>query len=284
MSLDATADPNHESPPSDGAVVAGVRFQRAGKIYWFDASGHSDLEVGDMALVDTTRGRQLGEVAVLRPLGEAEDAKGMSPVWRRATGRDLALRQHWEAKESEALELARRAAGETRLPIKVISAEYSFDGQRLTLLYVSEEKNPRVDPFLRKLRDRLPARVDLRRVGSRDHAKNCGGYGACGEPRCCARFLTDFAPVSIKMAKAQGISLSPSEITGVCGRLRCCLAYEQESYEEASRAMPRRKKRVRTPAGVGQVVDLLPLKGVVVVQIDDRRVEVNVEDVELDTS
>jgi len=286
--LNAATDSDQEAPPSappSGKItVAGIRFQRAWKVYLFDASDHPDVEVGDMALVDTTRGRQLGEVALLRPSGEGEVTKSLSPVWRRATGRDLAMRQHWEAKESEALDTARRTADESRLPIKLISAEYSFDGQRLTLLFVSEEKNLRIDPLLRRLRDRLPARVDLRRVGSRDHAKACGGYGACGEPRCCARFLADFVPVSIKMAKVQGISLSPSEITGVCGRLRCCLAFEHKAYEEASRSMPRRKKRVRTPAGDGRVVDLLPLKGVVVVQIGDRRVEVDAEDLELITS
>jgi cell fate regulator YaaT (PSP1 superfamily) len=282
--LDAATDSDQGAPPSGVVTLAGVRFQRAGKVYFFDASDHPDLEVGDMALVDTTRGRQLGEVAVLRPVGEGEETSGLSPVWRRATGRDLALRQHWEAKESEALDMARRAAHEARLPIKLIRAEYSFDGQRLTLLYVGEDKNLRVDPLLKRLRDRIPARIDLRRVGSRDHAKACGGYGACGEPRCCARFLADFARVSIKMAKVQGISLSPSEITGVCGRLRCCLAFENEAYEEASRSMPRRKKRVRTPAGEGRVVDLLPLKGVVIVQVGDDRIEVDVEDVEPITS
>ena len=139
--MDAQTDSDPQAPPSDAATVAGVRFQQAGKIYFFDASGESDLEVGDMALVDTTRGQQLGEVAILRPPDDGEKRGALSPVRRRATGRDLALRQHWEAKEAEALTLARRVADETRLPIKMVSAEYSFDGQRLTLLYVGEEKN-----------------------------------------------------------------------------------------------------------------------------------------------
>jgi cell fate regulator YaaT (PSP1 superfamily) len=279
--LNSSSQSGQIAPPEPEAVVAGVRFHSAGKIYFFDATKHPDLEVGDAALVDTTRGPQLGEVAVLRPALNEDEAHKLSAVRRRATGRDLALRQHWETQEAEALETARRAADEARLPLKLVAAEYSFDGQRVTLLYVTEAKNVRVDPLLRRLRDRLPARVDLRRVGSRDHAKWCGGYGACGEPRCCARFLAEFSPVSIKMAKAQGISLSPAEITGICGRLRCCLTFENEAYVEASRQLPRRRKRVRTPAGTGRVVDLLPLKGAVVVQIDDRRVEVDAEDVEL---
>jgi cell fate regulator YaaT (PSP1 superfamily) len=131
-----------------------------------------------------------------------------------------------------------------------------------------------------QLQKTLGVRVDLQRIGPRDHAKLLGGYGACGEPRCCSRFISEFSPVSIKMAKTQGVSLNPSDITGLCGRLRCCLVYEQELYEKACSIMPRRKRRVQTPHGEGKVIDLLPLKGVVVVQVEDRRLEVPVEDVE----
>jgi cell fate regulator YaaT (PSP1 superfamily) len=171
-------------------------------------------------------------------------------------------------------------AAQLNLPVKIITAEYTFDGQRLTLLYVSEDKNPEFGKLLQRLRKITRSRVDMRRVGVRDHAKLMGGYGACGEPRCCARFLSDFSPVSIKMAKTQGVSLNPSEITGMCGRLRCCLVYEDEQYRDACKMMPRRKKRVRTPHGEGRVIDLLPLRGAVVVQIEDRRIEVPVEEVE----
>ncbi len=124
----------------------------------------------------------------------------------------------------------------------------------------------------------------MRRVGPRDHAQLLGGDGACGEPRCCSRCISEFTPGSIKMAKAQGISLNPSDITGMCGRLRCCLVYEHEQYREASQKMPRRKKRVLTPHGEGRVIDLLPLKGMVVVQVEDCRIEVPVDDVELVTT
>jgi cell fate regulator YaaT (PSP1 superfamily) len=166
------------------------------------------------------------------------------------------------------------------LPLKIVTAEYTFDGKRLTLLYVSEEKDLELGRLARRLQKETDARIDLRRVGVRDQAKLLGGYGACGEPRCCSRFLSEFSPVSIKMAKMQGISLNPSEITGMCGRLRCCLIYEDEQYKEACKMMPRRKKRVRTPHGEGKVVDLLPLKGIVVVQIEDQRVEVPAEEIE----
>jgi cell fate regulator YaaT (PSP1 superfamily) len=167
------------------------------------------------------------------------------------------------------------------LPIKIVTAEYAFGGQRLTLLYVSEDRDLDLSKLRQCLQRRLNVRVDLRRIGPRDHARLMAGYGACGELRCCSRFLTEFSPISIKMAKTQGVSLNPSEITGMCGRLRCCLVYEQEQYTEACKAMPRRKKRVRTPHGEGKVVDLLPLKGIVVVQVEDRRLEVPVEEVEL---
>jgi len=266
--------------PGPRPRIAGVRFQPTGKVYHFDASGYQDLAPGDFVLVETARGQQLGKVVGLLPpcKGKGENLK---PIQRRATSRDLALRQQWWEKEREALIAARRAAARLGLPIKLVVAEYTFDGQRLTLLYASEEKKLDFGKLTQQLRRMLSVQVDLRRIGPRDQAKLMGGYGACGELRCCSRFISEFSPVSIKMAKTQGVSLNPSDITGMCGRLRCCLAYEHEQYEEASRKMPRRKKRVRTPYGEGKVVDLLPLKGSVVVQVEDRRLEVPAEEVEL---
>ncbi|MFQ6101016.1 MAG: stage 0 sporulation family protein [Anaerolineae bacterium] len=260
----------------------GVRFQPTGKVYHFDASGYYDLQPGDFVLVETARGQQLGEVVNVQHLreGEHRGEKDLKPVQRRATGCDLALRRQLQRKEEEALSAAREAAAQLDLPIRIVVAEYAFDGQRLTLLYASEERNLDLDKLQQRLQRTLAARVHLWRIGPRDQAKLMAGYGACGELRCCSRFLPGFAPVSIKMAKTQGVSLNPSEITGMCGRLRCCLIYEQEQYLEACQTMPRRKKRVRTPYGEGKVVDLLPLKGVVVVQVEDRRLEVPVEEVE----
>lgn len=267
--------------PNPGPQVAGVRFQPTGKIYCFDAGGHRDLRPGDFVLVETARGQQLGEVVSVRPLREGENKEDLKPLRRRATGRDLALRQEWRRKEEEALISAREAAANLNLPVKVIVAEYTFDGQRLTLLYTSDEKKLELGELIQRLQRALSVRVDLRRIGPRDQAKLMDGYGACGELRCCSRFISEFSPVSIKMAKTQGVSLSPAEITGMCGRLRCCLVYEHEQYMEACQIMPRRRKRVRTPYGEGRVVDLLPLKGIVVVRVEDRRLEVPVEDVEL---
>ncbi len=266
--------------PNSESRIASVRFQPTGKLYDFDARACQDLRPGDFVLVDTVRGQQLGEVVSVRSLREGIE-EGVKPIKRRATGRDLALRQQWQRKEKEALIAAREAVAQLGLPVKIIIAEYTFDGQRLTLLYVSDEKKLALGELLRRLQRALAVRMDLRRIGPRDQAKLMGGYGTCGELRCCSRFLSEFSPVSIKMAKTQGVSLNPSDITGMCGRLRCCLAYEHEQYKEACRMMPRRKKRVRTPYGEGRVVDLLPLRGIVVVRVEDRRLEVPVEEVEL---
>ena len=271
----------HEETPQRDVRVAGVRFQPTGRIYSFDASDEPDLQPGDYVLVETSRGQQLGEVVVIRAPKEGQDEQNLSPVLRKASGRDLTLRMQWQEREAEALRQAEQLASEMRLPAKIVAAEYTFDGRQLTLLYVCEEKKIAIERLAQRLERSLQVQVDPRRVGPRDHAKMIGGYGPCGEPRCCSRFLSEFAPVSIKMAKMQGVSLNPSEITGMCGRLRCCLTYEDKQYSEACQAMPRRKQRVITPCGVGRVIDLLPLDGVIVVMVDDRRVEVRAEDVQL---
>jgi cell fate regulator YaaT (PSP1 superfamily) len=272
---------SEETSVSPPIRVAGVRFQPTGRLYSFDIDGCEDLRVGDVVLVETARGQQLGEVATLRPMRPGEQGRNLSPVLRRATGRDLALRSQWQDKAQEALSTAEKLAAEMRIPLKLSSAEYTFDGRQLTLLYVGDEKDKKhsLDWLAQRLQRTLSVQVELRRIGPRDHAKLLGGYGACGEPCCCSRFLAEFNPVSIKMAKTQGVSLNPSEITGVCGRLRCCLAYEEGQYLEACEALPRRKERVMTPYGEGKVVDLLPLQGVVVVMVEDRRVDVPVEQV-----
>jgi cell fate regulator YaaT (PSP1 superfamily) len=273
-----------QTTPDQDAVTnieaVGIRFHPMGKVYHFDASKHPALRPGDYALVETARGQQLGEVVERRFLKEDEVGAPLKAVKRQATGRDMALHQEWRNKEHEVLQVAREAAIQMELPLKVVTAEYTFDGERITLLYTSEEKKLELGELAKRVRKAANARVDMRRIGVRDQAKLMGGYGACGEIRCCSRFLSDFSPVSIKMAKTQGISLNPSEITGMCGRLRCCLVYEDDIYTEACKRMPRRKKRVMTPHGEGRVVSLLPLKGIVVVQIEDRRFEVPIEDIE----
>ena len=169
------------------------------------------------------------------------------------------------------IECRARAAELKLSSIKVVTAEYNFDGSRLTFLF-STESEDKVD--LKSLRKDMQKKfskshVELRQVGPRDVAKIIGGMGACGlETRCCSKFLTDFSPISIKMAKEQGISLTPSEITGMCGRLRCCLIYEYEQYVEARKQLPKRNKRVVTPSGEGKVIDVAPLSGMITVKFE----------------
>jgi cell fate regulator YaaT (PSP1 superfamily) len=258
--------------------VAGVRFYAVGKIYHFDATDYPDLGVGDLVIVTTTRGRQVGQVASVGPQNGSVAQGPLKPIERRATGRDLAIRKHWENKELEALITARELNNEVGLPIKLIRAEYSFDGKQLTLLYSAEERKD-TKALRRRLARAFRAKIELRQIGPRDVAKILGGYGACGGPRCCSTFLTEFSPISIRMAKAQGISLNPTEITGMCGRLRCCLVYEFEQYLEARKHLPKQGKRVGTPHGEGRVVSLLPLKEVALIDLGERTVEVHREDI-----
>lgn len=252
--------------------IVGIRFQKVGKIYHFDASEVREIQVGDFAIVETSRGRQLGEIVQIINDPTPPPEGTWKPIHHRATPRDLVLRQIWQKKEIEAMINCRAKASELGIEgIKVVSAEFTFDGARLSFLY-STEAEGKVD--LRRLRSAMQrtyprSRVEMRQIGPRDVAKILGGMGACGlENRCCSMFLTEFSPISIKMAKEQGISLTPSEITGMCGRLRCCLIYEYEQYVAARKALPKRGKRVGTPSGEGKVIDQYPLKQTVLVELN----------------
>lgn len=252
--------------------IVGIRFQKVGKIYHFNASDHPDVKAGDFVIVETSRGTQLGEVAnVLTDPPKSRD-NGWKPITRQATPRDLVLRQVWESKEVEAVVNCRAKVTELKMSgVKIVTAEYTFDGKRVTFVYNSEGQDNVDLKDLQKAMKRLypRVRVDFRQVGPRDAAKIIGGMGACGiENRCCSRFLTEFSPISIKMAKTQGISLAPSEITGMCGRLRCCLVYEYEQYRTAMKEMPRRGKRVVTKEGEGKVIKVNPLKETVLIALE----------------
>ena len=252
--------------------VVGIRFQKVGKIYHFDARKFRDLRAGDFAVVETSRGKQLGEIVQVLDDPSKPPRGTWKPIKRKATPRDLLLRQLWQRKELEAMINCRAKAAEMNIKgVKIVAAEFTFDGKRLSFLYNTETEE-KVD--LRSLRKAIQrtyqnSQVELRQIGPRDVAKIIGGMGACGlESRCCSIFLTEFSPISIKMAKEQGISLTPSEITGMCGRLRCCLIYEYGQYVEARKQLPKRNKRVVTPQGDGKVVDTYPLKDSVLVDVD----------------
>ncbi len=265
--------------PAREQVVVGVRFTTVGKVYHFDATAFSSLRKGDWVIVITSRGRQMGEIASFGLPRNGEADGPFKPIDRLATNRDLAIRHYWTQKEIEALVIAREKAKELRLAIKIVKAEYSFDGSRLSLLYSAEDEKPNLGSLLDEAQRSFKARVELRLIGPRDAAKIIGGSGACGlETRCCSMFLTDFSPISIKMAKEQGISLNPTEITGMCGRLRCCLVYEYEQYVAARKQLPRRGKDVDTPHGPGTVIDVLPLKESVLVLIGEATFSVHRDD------
>lgn len=252
--------------------VVGIRFQKIGKIYHFSAPQDISLKVGDFVVVDTSRGQQLGEIAALLSAEEAGKDGNLKPILRPASARDMLVRQTWQTKEVEAMVNCRAKLSDLKIEgVKIIAAEYTFDGRRLTVLYSSEgEEQVDLSRLLKSMRQTYTrTRIEFRQIGPRDVAKILGGMGACGmENRCCSRFLTDFSPISIKMAKAQGISLAPSEITGMCGRLRCCLIYEYEQYVEARKTLPKKKKRVITPDGEGRVWDVYPLKQTVIVNLE----------------
>jgi cell fate regulator YaaT (PSP1 superfamily) len=258
-------------------LIIGVRFTKVGKIYHFNSSAFTDLTVGEHVIVDTSRGKHLGEVVQILADAPATPEGGWKSVERRATPRDLLLQQSWQNKQTEAMINCRARASEIGLKdVKIIAAEYNYDGSRLAFLF-STESEERVDlkSLKRDMQELYPkAHVEMRQIGPRDVAKLLGGMGACGiETRCCSKFLTDFSPISIKMAKEQGISLTPNEITGMCGRLRCCLIYEYEQYVAARKTLPKRNKRVVTPKGEGKVIDLMPMsdKVVVLVEIPNER-------------
>jgi cell fate regulator YaaT (PSP1 superfamily) len=247
--------------------LTGIRFKQAGKIYSFDA-GDLDLNVDDYAVVKTARGMELGRV-VTAPWEEElpENREPPSPVVRKADGDDIARAAELDAKGKEAYRECDKMIAEIGLPMKLLIAEYNFDSSRLTFLFSAEE---RVDfrDLVRRLTARFKTRVELRQVGSRDEAKLLGSYGRCGRNLCCSSFLTEFTPVSIKMAKDQDLPLNPMKISGACGRLMCCLAYEGEQYRAIKARMPKKGQRVSTRLGDATVVGNNMLKETVLVVLD----------------
>ena len=256
--------------------VVGVRFQKLGKLYHFKiGKQHGDVEPGDYVIVETKRGRQLGQVISFIDPEEAHRQRGLRAIERKANPRDMVMKQVWETKELDALISCREKAASLKIrDAKFVKAEYSFDGSWLTFHYTTENKKLDITRLQQVLGRQFRTKVEMRLIGPRDVAKIMGGYGACGAPRCCSTFLTEFSPISIRMAKAQGISLSPQEITGMCGRLRCCLVYEYEQYVEARKTLPKPGKRVGTPHGEGKVRDVRVLRDSVLVQVENEYFEV----------
>ena len=255
------------------AEIVGIRFKKAGKVYYFDPAG-IDLEANDYVVVKTTRGLELGYVIIApRQVLVNEVTTPLKPVVRKAEPEDIRCAQELEEKEKEALTECGKLSAKLNLSMKLLSAEYNLDGNRLTFYFSAEE---RVDfrELVRELTNRFKVRVELRQVGPRDQAKFVGGFGRCGRPLCCMSFLREFVPVSIKMAKEQNLPLNPMKISGVCGRLLCCLVYESEQYQSMKGELPEEGQQVSTAMGVATVVGNNPLKKTVLVELDS---EVTVE-------
>ncbi len=261
------------------ADVVGVRFKRTGKVYYFDPSDF-ELKVGDCVVVETIRGPELGQVVIApSQVLASEVTKPLKPVVRKADIEDIEQADKIKQKEDEALAECTELVAKLKLPMKVISAEYNLDGSRLTIFFSAEG---RVDfrELVRELSHCLKVRVEMRQVGPRDEAKLLGGFGRCGRPLCCASFLSEFSPVSIRMAKEQELPLNPMKISGICGRLLCCLGYEFEQYRIMREKMPKEGQRIKTAMGVANVVGGNPLEGTVLVELESGvRVELSLDEV-----
>jgi cell fate regulator YaaT (PSP1 superfamily) len=255
------------------AEIVGIRFKKAGRIYYFDPAG-IELEVNDYVVVNTTRGLELGEVVIApKQVLASEISTPLKPVVRKAEPEDIEHAQDLEKKEREALAECGRLVANLNLPMKLLSAEYNLDGSRLVIFFSAPE---RVDfrELVRELTKRFKIRVELRQIGPRDEAKLVGGFGRCGRPLCCMSFLSEFAPISIRMAKDQDLPLNPMKISGVCGRLLCCLVYESEQYHKLREKLPKEGQRVSTAMGAARVIGGNPLKETVLVELEESQTNV----------
>ncbi|MBO6053844.1 MAG: stage 0 sporulation family protein [Clostridia bacterium] len=252
--------------PEETAEIVGVRFREGGKVYFF-APGANRVSPGDPVIVETARGVEFGYASSgIESVPVSKIVPPLRPLLRTAGKKDV---ERWEANralEDEAFEICRKKIEDHRLGMKLIRAEYTFDNSKLFFYYSAEA---RVDfrELLKDLGSVFHTRIELRQIGIRDEAKMLGGLGVCGRPFCCATFLSDFAQVSIKMAKEQNLSLNSQKISGACGRLMCCLRYEHETYEAEIARTPPVDSTVKTPDGIGQVTEISPLTGFVKVRI-----------------
>ena len=248
------------------ASVIGVRFRNAGKLYYFDP-GQFWPTAGDAVIVETVRGMEYGEVVTgVREISDDLITPPLKPVIRIATPEDAQHQLENQAKEKDAMAICQKKVDEHKLQMKLVGCEYTFDNCKI-LFYFTSDKRVDFRVLVKDLASVFRTRIELRQIGVRDEAKMMGGLGLCGRQVCCAAFLGDFQPVSIKMAKEQNLSLNPTKISGVCGRLMCCLKYEENHYEATRKKMPKIGKEVVTPDGDGTVMDLNILKETVRVRI-----------------
>ena len=240
--------------------IIGVRFKSGGKQYYFDPNGQA-VAPGQGVIIETSRGLEYGECTQGNTMVEDEAVvQPLRPLVRLATEKDLDTVAKNREKEARAFSICQEKIAAHGLDMKLVEVEYNFEGNKILFFFTSEG---RVDfrALVKDLAGVFHARIELRQIGVRDEAKMLGGLGICGQPFCCSRFLKDFQPVSIKMAKEQGLSLNPTKISGACGRLMCCLAYEENAYEYLNSIMPMVGSTVRTPDGLGTVLEVNPISG-----------------------
>lgn len=261
--------------------VVGIRFKKAGKIYYFDP-GDIDVQKNDNVIVETARGIEFGEcVTGPKNINESEIVSPLKNVIRKATEEDESQHNENKKREKEAFEVCVQKIQEHKLVMKLIDVEYTFDNNKVIFYFTADG---RVDfrELVKDLATIFRTRIELRQIGVRDESKMVGGLGPCGRPLCCSSFLGDFVPVSIKMAKEQNLSLNPTKISGICGRLMCCLNYEQDTYEDIRKRLPRVGAIVETPDGKGEVISNSVVKELVRVKIKLRDGEEIVRDFGID--
>ncbi len=253
--------------------IVGIRFKEVGKVYYFDPDG-AKFNKGDFAIVETVRGVECGEVAIdNKEVSEDEIVKPLKKIIRPANNEDVKRYRENRQKEKEAAEICRKRIEYHKLDMNLVDAEYTFDGAKI-LFYFTADGRVDFRELVKDLAGTFRTRIELRQIGVRDEAKMLGGLGICGRPFCCSSFLGDFQPVSIKMAKEQGLSLNPEKISGTCGRLMCCLKYEQNAYEYLMKVTPKPGALVKTPDGRGKVVETSLLTGKLKVLLDNQATEI----------
>ncbi len=247
--------------------ITGIRFHQAGKVYYFDTAG-IPLQLNDRVIVETARGQELGWV-VIAP-GQVVSStinEPLKPVLRKATDDDIKQSEQRLKKNEKALAKSKELIEKLNLPMKPVAAQYNLDGSHLTVFF-SAEKRVDFRELVKELSRNLRTHVELRQIGARDEAKHIGGLGRCGFPLCCTTFLSEFTPVSIKMAKEQNITLNPMKTSGLCGRLLCCLGYEYEQYRTMKENLPQAGQEVSTSLGKAKVIAINPLKEAVLVELE----------------
>lgn len=248
------------------AFVIGVRFREVGKVYYFDPDGQ-ELNKGEHVIVETSRGVECGEVAMAnRQIADEDISYPLKKLIRIATDDDMKKVAENKEKEKKAFDICLKKIQEHKLKMKLINVEYTFDNNKI-LFYFTADGRVDFRELVKDLAYVFRTRIELRQIGVRDEAKMLGGLGICGRPFCCKTFLGDFQPVSIKMAKEQGMSLNPVKISGTCGRLMCCLKYEQEAYTDLLKKTPKIGAIVSTPDGKGNVVDVNLITGMLTVSL-----------------